>query len=509
MSLRKTIMSLLAGATLTATSMITGCGEETFKTKFKDLIQNNYGVTGDQADVAYVPAERDRYLVKNEDGTYSPSYKTVDLEKQKGRMDLMKKDLEQILSTFPPHMWSKYIDEQSDSNMRGLLSREEKVIDLQLRQLKAKKCYVEFQQMMGYAASGSKQIVETDRYAFADQFPDPDFGEKFKLGRIDVDKAKAKQEIERMEYFRKLLRDVPNPEFPFKDKIKQTIKREFKEGLVVIGYDINQPVDNVTDYYEIFRKAPDGRLESLPAIRIYKSLRSKTPNIAVVDEDRQGQRGFGMPDEVVRIMGVSDCDDIFYNNGKLINMAFKNPFDVRKMRLVDADRDIEIVATGKLENKLWVPSKEGYDVELVYKNDEDNNYTLSANKGVDLKDKKFEDWIFTRNYSDNSVSEMYKLKEAYRGLKIWDVRVRPTTLELEKGKPKKSLEIELVLEDFSSRTGTQEQFLEKVPMAITYNNGTKYTDTLLDADGKDNPRYELRLRQVQPLNPSDVSKNKP
>ncbi len=491
--------SLLTGIVLAAAGFFAGCGPNTFPKQFKKNMTEDYKLTQDMAEVGYVPAARKRWFVKDENGQYKPNYKTVGLDEQLERLESIGRDLNQWLSA--DNMYSDY------TQRRGLIPHfrfEEKRNDYQQRQLKRIKTYLEFMDAMGYSSYDSELENMMKQYDITVLFSDPAFDAKLALKCKEVDNAKVKHVLRKREFADMFYYEVPNPEFPYKDRLNQTRKIEISEGFVIYGYDFNDPKDDVLDYVECFRKRKDGKYESLPAMKIYKSMRSRNPDVVVIDTDREGERGFGTPDKVIKLAyPISDAAQLS-NKKSLLMQMFPNNLKLDRIVPVVAMRDVEIAPVGSLEQKLWVYSAKGYEVYGDYKNEKENNYTLgythdpeSIQTMIGEDPKKPKRWYFSKNFdSNNEAIEYYQLKPEYRKseINIKDISIL--------GEGPKDYVISITYKDGSVDQGTPELFMCKEPVIVGFNYG-KYRDIIRDADGKA-PKFELMLRKAKPLTPEEL-----
>lgn len=108
------------------------------------------------------------------------------------------------------------------------------------------------------------------------------------------------------------------------------------QSWVILSYKVmsvkDKPVDNVVQYIEIYRKAITKNFsgaESVPAVRGYMAAGGSKVTVFVMDYDREGNPGFGSPDEVVKIFSdITTGSDLYSDpmlKDKLITSIFESP----------------------------------------------------------------------------------------------------------------------------------------------------------------------------------------
>ncbi len=92
--------------------------------------------------------------------------------------------------------------------------------------------------------------------------------------------------------------------------------------------DNNNPDDNQLDLIEVYRYK-DGVKESKPFVKIFFS-NDRQSQILVLDMDKEGEPGFGLPDIVETITDINGIEDVM-KNGFLISVSFAGSFGAVEM----------------------------------------------------------------------------------------------------------------------------------------------------------------------------------
>lgn len=180
----------------------------------------------------------------------------------------------------------------------------------------------------------------------------------------------------------------PDPEVPWDPN--RFIWKEKAEGLEFRLYKImntDRPRDKQPHYLEATRLThrfdKDGKVvgterESKPAMRVFASP-SDTLDIVVLDTDREGDLGFGLPDVVQKLSSnLASGKDLYLQHQSLLAQLFAEKVaDMRKPLPKREPQKGEVAKAGTPVDP-WekAPSPQGWSVPHEYKSEKKNNYKV-------------------------------------------------------------------------------------------------------------------------------------
>jgi hypothetical protein len=488
MALRKWLLGALLAA-----SMTVGCKPKNWPDEFVKIAKDEYKMTQEMADTGLAVKLRSRYMkIEEKDGKklMVPNYGRVTLDQQIENQKSLQGTLNELLDQKDKGMekWRDYAEK------RGVLKRwerREEAVDFRLRRLRRVKVFQEFMNAMGYSSPDLTEVSKiAGQYSISLYYPDNKIEDKTKIDPEYVKNALTKERLEMVDTFVKLLEKKPNPAYPNKDMLEQYIWKEVNKGFRMESYDVD--MDKQIDYIYVFRKNDKGDLEKLPALAVYKSLRSNTPDVCTIDIDKEGSNGYGYPDAIARVSGVTNGYDFLKNNEGLVKAMFIDLVKHERERSPESEMKVYVVKYGELENLLWeTETKNGFKVPYNYKNEKDDNFRLGYEykKAEEGKQPKFfearEIDYFVKKYDvAQRVVEAYKLKPEFKGKKFYNVMVLDNNF------------VEVETDTGMIARYRLNSLIEEKPFRVEFDYG-KYRDTIEDRDGKE-PVYEARKRVIQP-----------
>ena len=340
------------------------------------------------------------FMDKKSDGTWEfapDKVKLVDVQKV---VQQIQKDLNEVLD------WNK------ESNVRILkyfglrphLEKEERKYGIREYRLKTAIAYETFRQFMGVAPlNHDDEYLRRGGYKLRFLYPLFDLESEFKFVSPDLDRAWAEKELvyigsmvwfSREEYAFKeqdpTFSNDPN-KFVWRKRIRGVEWRADKK----IRSD-TQPFDNTINYVEGTRVElvvdSEGRATGItrelkPAVRIFTSLHGDNLDVLVADVDREGEKGFGLPDLVEKIFGVRDVNDLQMLTPVMVGKIFvEKPAKKRVEPKPLPEMIAEIVRMGESTVDPWesAPTSQGWTVPIQYKSEKSDNYRI----GIKLKQRK-------------------------------------------------------------------------------------------------------------------------
>ena len=179
--------------------------------------------------------------------------------------------------------------------------------------------------------------------------------------------------------------------------------------------------------------------EDRPAIRGFMTTSSKRVDLLVVDIDRQGTAGYGVPDIIKKITGITTGRDLYLKHRSMLrDYLFQRAIEEAQRHefyIPEHSQELQIVYRGQVDVKVWEDCPaEGCQVPydyldhpwmagLVFTDD-------TADGDVEVKQILY----FTRQFSSvRQVTEYYKPLPDYAGRDVlralamghsWEVWVR-------------------------------------------------------------------------------------
>lgn len=466
--------------TLVAFFILTGC--QTYETKFVDKFKQR-GKTQEESYAAYYLSFRSYFSEEIENPPtgggkkiFVPKYgilKLTDLEK---RLENLIATVDQI-TDYSNEDAAAFIDE---FKLREEMLKDRKMLEAQLQRVKLARLQETFRSYTGVSFHGMAN--ENGKYDAKRIFWPKDLESAFPFSFDKIDDARARKVLEEIEHetwisSRKLDKKEPDP---LKlDDPNSFIWKSKEEALELISYKISSSEkhqSNQSDYMEGFR-IPKGKRESKPALKIF-FLQGNPNGVMVLDTDKEGELGFGIPDVVQQVF-ISKISDI-WGNPSIIPLLFQE----KEKRIVPKKPEpkqinVEIAKIGNPVD-TWEISKEqgGWTIPFGYKNDIGDNYNvrlkLEETKSEMILNRKIEyiakEWTGGNRGTPSvgAVVEYFKPKSPYNNNNISKAEVKHS---------ENTKMVSFVFEDgtIDTRivTHVSNKVIEDEPYAIEYTEGQK------------------------------------
>ena len=318
------------------------------------------------------------------------------------------KDAEEILDTNPKNEeWYKIVEEMG---VRSYFEAQERALRFRVARLQLTAVHNEFRKLLGEIDTSSEAEKRRSGYnvrIFLPEF-DPERDASFRAKFLEEAKRNGKLFFIGMTTvfdFESFGKKDPDPEFP--NDPNRFIWKEKAEGLEVRLYKVmnhTSPRENQAHYLEatrlIHRFDKTGNLvatdrESKPALRIFASP-SDALDIVVMDTDREGDLGFGLPDIVEKLYsGISSGKELYLNHQTLLAKLFQERVAEKRKLLSKPDsQKLEIAEVGTPVDP-WekATTPKGWLVPHDYQSEKKDNYQLE----VIFKPRKSEDYNLPRH----------------------------------------------------------------------------------------------------------------
>lgn len=463
------------------------------------------GYTEEQKLASLYRAYRDYFTKKNEDGSLVVLYSRLPLSEVTKQYD----EYLAVLSDFLEYKDTLMNRYTKVHNLRKFFEHEEEIFQVGRARIRAAELKYVFEQMMGtisYSRAYRDEFGYDERAGYRPSIlMATDLSKEFPFQSELIEQAKALGTIKPIEKFElkryiQFYEKEPDPNSPY--DLNKFVWKSKEFNLEVVKYKIlvegETPKENYGNYLEAYR-ITDGKKEEAPAIRAFLDGRGGIA-VAVIDTDRKGDIGFGLPDFVESVSEKELMDD------KMISRIFPDKEKHRRIPPKEPEVRLEIVKYGEPID-LWETSTDprGWTVPLLYKAWDEENYNIKLvfkdkenHKHNSFKKEKTLAFIakeWTKNGesripSVGAVVEYYKPKppynETYRDIRVDYYSDTKKLIFVDKNGIEKSLIV----------TPGSSQVLEEKPFGIAYTFGEKrYVIKDEDGDGKFEKRKETTISE--------------
>lgn len=348
--------------------------------------------------------------------------------------DEMAQDYENILSYTNKEL-THYVD--SVPGMRDAMTHKENVIlAMRARALNAE-LYPKFLQLTGSTPSYDVLAEKQLGYDPAKVFGSKDLRTDFRYEVPALTEARENGTLQLAgetthSTHQKFGKKKPDPDNPDDSNayIWIEVRQDLKLRFWKIGHDA-QPEDNKPDLIEGFRLV-DGNEESLPALKIFfvNASSYNQDGVVVLDKDRDGDPGFGLPDFVEK-MFVGDV----VHDSRLMAMLFEDKRDKFRVPPKRQGMMIEIAKVGEKVFDGWITSQDhdGWPMPKGYVNEQKTNYNIKLvfepTKDPNAKSRRIKyvrkEWTAGKSTTQPSVGrvvEYFEPKPPYNEL-LADARI--------------------------------------------------------------------------------------
>ncbi len=476
------------------------------------------GWTEDEQLAALAYSDRLYFLHKTKDG-FAVNYSRLSKEQVLKKLDEALVELDAILD---------YKNEQNARfveyfGLREFLEHEEEVVKAIRDRVRVAELHDQFEKLIGaspfsyrdyysYGQSIGGQEERRKGYNIQQIFLSTDISKSFSFTESRIEEAKRRGALKIIEQARSSLkrrfdRKEPNP--AYLDDPNNFIWKSKSTEVEFVSYKIlysEDPKDNNSNYIEGYRIV-DGRRESKPAIRIFYIYEGRR-GVFLLDADKEGETGFGLPDEVGPVREALQVTDLLRDDN-LMNVLFLEKKERRRVAPKRKPIFVEIARVGEKTIDFWedAPDQRGWYVPFLYKNNAENNYNVKLvfasqeNSGENPayrfgeppKQIKYlkKEWTDGTRYkpSMGNVVEYYEMKPDYakRNVSRADVLHQLDTKNLS-----------IVFTDGTTETGLvlpgKNKFIEDEPIMIDYTEGQKRWRIKKE---KGSPNYNKR-KEISP-----------
>lgn len=415
----------------------------------------------------------------------------------------IRQDLEEMLDVHDNFARAKFLQ---NSGLQPQLERQEKVFRYHEERLQLKVLYRKFGRLIQGKSAGSRSspgdIVDEEKYSLVDGFPFqvlPKFEADYvKAARDDRGNLDPETIVEDLTESRFFFEKEPNPEY-LVDKSKdpeRVVQR--KHGVRIIGYNLDGDDEKQPDYLEVFR-TNDGKQESQPAIKVFKPNGTGDLEVVVLEGDREGEAGYGIPDLVEEYARISSGRDV-KDNPELMDPLFeKEKQQPRQFPEGGTVNEIYIVKSGTTPLDIYETKIEGWEKFLpeYHSLSRALNATGKINKRMNVQVKtnfprhaeedqeKFAEmeWIALLYEGDSRVIEFYKPKAQFRGKKYKvTIEGRKLSVQEEEGQIKQYDVVGII---------------DPKPYRVDFDRNQQKRWEILDRDS-DGKHYEAKREKARP-----------
>ncbi len=300
---------------------------------------------------------------------------------------------------------------------------------------------------------GDDSLSSPSSYNIKKLFPAKDFRSAYNFSIPQVDSAKTQKTLRKIEtgalfLNRKYDRKEQDPLYP--NDSNEFVWRTSNRKLGLVGFKIQdnekeKPANNASDYMEVFRLSEKDTIETSPCVKLFRIEDRKV--VIVVDTDKEGKPGYGLPDEVFDSdnswssgQQYESIKDVLRDEALIASLFDEKKTNPNRIRPIKKKISVEIA---KAEDPLdfWedAPSKEGWLAPSGYKGPLADNYnvrigfkkTKKASSGsMHAVTKEIEyfakEWTTADSKyrpASNSPTEYYYPKGDFAGKNISEARV--------------------------------------------------------------------------------------
>ncbi len=339
-----------------------------------------------------------------------------------------------------------------------------------------------------YSSYASDSLSKDERYSLSTVFPfnqeDMEFEAEYVRIARKSDKLKDPATVvEDITEMKKFFEKVRNINYPLTDKSSEWVFKEINMGLRITSFNLDDDEEKETDYIEAYRITKEGKLESKPAIRIFKTGDGVgSLEVIVADKDLKGKAGYGIPDYVDNPYLISVGSDILPIN-ELIDYIFQ---DLKKPELKIPDtkdmNKVYIISTGTVPAEKYDMNASGWESELPDYKTREQLARVSGHVMLDSEDEEKGEgkikWIAHRYFGGQRVVEFYRPNNKFKDdiYSIESVYGRIATLKDTDGR--------LTQSDIKA-------ICEEKPFRIDFDRSTQKRWRLFDLDD-DKAHYEAK-----------------
>ncbi len=369
-------------------------------------------------------------------------------------------------------------------------------------------------------SSSSDDTPSPDAYSLKKLFPPKDFKTVYTFSLPQVDAARKDGTLRAVESAKLSLsrqydRKEPDPTNP-NDYPNSFMWRSSKRNIRVASFKIQEddkekPANNRVDYSEAYRVKDDGKDEKEPCLKVFILERGKT--VVVVDLDKEGKPGFGLPDELIQSgdywsqARYQNVKEVLNDESLLVRLfdeQITNPDrippakKVMRVEITKADDPMEFWENAPTKEGWPAPtgyrstSADNYNVRIGFKKvkKDSTNPTPSVTKEIEFFAKEWTTSESKYQAAPGSPTEYYYPKSRFQATNI----VRATVVEYVDTKY-----VRIVFDDGSFDDGfvspKGSMFIEDEPYQILYKKGDNWW---IIKKSKDSKVFDKRRKASPP-----------
>lgn len=472
-------------ALLASLFTLTSCAPP-YRQKFWDE-GNSKNWTEKQKLAAFAYADRIFWGQQKGESQFVLVYGRVPVAKVRAQLGTVLEDLKQILDPKSEDN-KKYIE---TFRLRSDLEHEEEIAEATYARVRASELDAQFKQDIGQVPSYGPEAELVGGYNPRKIFLESDVTKAFPFTSEQIEGAKKDgtlKVIETVQISLNRVYDRKEADPLHTDDPNEFVWKSAKQAILLTNYKIinqDRPDNNHGDYIEGV-VVNDNALESKPRLKIFFPA-SGDLAIVLIDNDKEGEPGFGIPDILEQVSGLTSVQDVI-RQGTLLDALFKPKPKEERANIPETQLfKIEIAKVGQPVD-LWEKSTDanGWIVPFKYQTTRGDNFNVrikfkkpvldSANPEAAHENMEYlkieyvekEYTVAGQRYqaSPGAVTEYYKPKGDFAGL----VKAQVVTSEDTK-------KVDFVFPDGSEITGFvpagQNKFIEDKPYAKAFNEGGK------------------------------------
>src|SRR5271157_681345 len=358
-------LALLGTFFICAVSFLLGGCAPPYRKTFDDEAKAR-GWTEKQKLAAFAYADRTFWAHQVGENKYVIVYRRVPTTKVREQLETVLRDYDFMLD--PKNVDDRhYLDAL---NLTKDMEHDEKVTQAIYARVRAYEVYNEFNQDMGVTSSYGPEAELAGGYNAKAIFTVQDWSTVFPFTSDQLESAKKDgtlQVIENAEFdlSRKYDRKEQDPKNP--DDHNEFVWKSAKRAVKLVNYKVvnaDKPDNNNGDYIEGYRVL-DGKQESKPALKIFFPP-SGGAAVDLIDVDREGEPGFGLPDIIEKVYSLTSVQDII-RQGTLVDALFQEksaqkdrtvpPIEVFKIEIAKVDQPINVWEKAPTDVGYIVPFK--------------------------------------------------------------------------------------------------------------------------------------------------------
>jgi len=374
---KRILLALVAGAVVAAAGIVAGGCAPPYRRTFDDEARRR-NWTEKQKLAAFAYADRIFWARRTGENQYAIVYGRVPTGKVRAQLESVLRDFNGILD--PKNSENrKYIDAL---NLRKDMEHDEEVAEATYARVRAAELDIEFRQDIGEIPSYGPEAEMAAGYNLRKIFLAKDLATAFPFTSAQIEGAKKDgtlKVIETAEFDLSRAYDRKEADPAHVDDPNEFVWKAATRSIRLVDYKIiatDKPDNNQGDYIEGTVVA-DGKPESKPRLKVFFP-QSAGVAVVLIDTDKEGDPGFGVPDILDKVYNLSSVRDII-RQGSILDTLFQEKPKTQRVAAMPPVQlfKIEIARIGTPVD-VWekAPSAEGWIVPFKYQTTMGNNFNI-------------------------------------------------------------------------------------------------------------------------------------